>query len=127
MIIEDKIERDSASHIAYILLEQGMLYGQELEDYIKLSLLNYLEFKNDEHYLAFEDLVLEYIEERKTKIFLEDTLLNTTKQVNSLNAIVTQLGVSRPRLVKYINTNELLNDRYKVFIQDKKAHELRKV
>lgn len=124
MVITDKIERNIASHTAKVLMEHGMLYGQELEDYLKLSVLGYLNFKSDEHYLAFENLVLEYIDARRDYYIIFDTKTNKKIEVPTINAVLTKLGGTKPRLLRLMDQGELIKDRYKVLHISMKAHEI---
>ncbi len=55
------------------MVKDGMIWGDELEWYIKINTKGLLSFKNDEHYLAFEDLVLDRIE--KNKVLIRGTFL----------------------------------------------------
>lgn len=56
-----------ALDIARQLNKEGMLWGDELEIYIKSQVYTKKGFKSDEEYLEFENVVLDYLEERRQK------------------------------------------------------------
>lgn len=73
-----------ASIIANCLLKDGMIWGENLEWYIKTSLNGIIEFRTESHYLSFENKVLEYVENRvENAIKIID--INTNKSKIYLN------------------------------------------
>lgn len=65
-----KFQKNIAASIAKDLLEEGMIWGDELEEYLKLNAKGFMAFENEEHYLEFENYFLRYY--RKT-YFKQDT------------------------------------------------------
>ncbi|EQF29630.1 hypothetical protein QEW_4677 [Clostridioides difficile CD160] len=53
--------------IAHDLEKDGMVWGDELEMFIKSQIYTKRGFKSDEDYLEFENIVLDYLEEKRKK------------------------------------------------------------
>ena len=62
-----KNEKSIASKIAKDLLKEGMVWGEELEEYAKLNAKGLMKFKSDEHYLEFENHLLNMVEKEISK------------------------------------------------------------
>ena len=54
--------------IARILLDQGILWGKELEWYIRTSAIGIIDIRDDEHYFELENYVLNVIEKNRKKM-----------------------------------------------------------
>ena len=118
-------KRNQAVEIAQILAVEGMLFGQELEEYIELEEMDWLvKLKNDEKD-EFIDEVIKSVEkqwkkaiavydkkERITKIFL--TAEDAAKEINtSLSGIYTSKRI-----------NSCVNNRYILSIYKPNINEL---
>ncbi len=118
-------KKDQAVEIAQILAVEGMLFGQELEEYIELEEMDWLvKLKNDEKD-EFIDEVIKSVEkqwkkaiavydkkERITKIFL--TAEDAAKEINtSLSGIYTSKRI-----------NSCVNNRYILSIYKPNINEL---
>lgn len=112
-----------ASLLASELLEYGMIFGNELEWFIKTSVDGYIKFTSDIDYLKFEDLVLEYVEKRSNKsIVLEDLLENKTKIYTEVKYISKFLNVSDTAIYNALNNKHLLKKRYKAYYKKIKLY-----
>lgn len=85
--------------IARILLNQGILWGKDLEWYIRTSAIGIIDIRDDEHYFELENYVLNIIEKNKKKmIFIED--LETGNRYIYSKAINAEkkLGIKKERI-----------------------------
>lgn len=94
-----KNEKAIASKIAKDLLEEGMLWGEELEEYAKLNAKGLMKFKSDEHYLEFENHLLDMVEKeisREILVKMNDKKLKFT----TIKSASEMTGVSQDFLYK---------------------------
>ncbi|CEP92081.1 Uncharacterised protein [[Clostridium] sordellii] len=94
-----KNEKAIASKIAKDLLKEGMLWGEELEEYAKLNAKGLMKFKSDEHYLEFENHLLDMVEKeisREILVKMNDEKLKFT----TIKSAAETTGVSQDFLYK---------------------------
>ena len=88
-----KNEKSIASSMARDLLEEGMIWGEELEEYAKLNAKNLMVFKSDEHYLEFENHLLGVVEKIISKNIIVE-VAGDRKVFNTFKDAAKNLGVS---------------------------------
>lgn len=109
-----------ASILASELLEYGMLWGNELEWFLKKSVDGYIKFNNDKEYLEFEDMVLNYIEIRYKKIvFVLDISQNKVGRYMSVNDIADELDVSKTAIYNALKNGTLVKRKYYIFYSNR--------
>lgn len=94
-----KYQKAIAASIAKDLLEEGMVWGEELETYIKLNAKGLMVFENDEHYLEFENYFLGCIERTITRD-IQVRQNESAKIVNTIKDAAIYSGVSAQVLYK---------------------------
>ena len=103
-----------ASQIAGYLMKEGMIWGDELEWYIKINTKGLLSFKNDEHYLAFEDLVLDRIEKNKKSVVVNDISTREEFRFDNISRCAEHFGCAYDRVRVTSLTQGLMYKRYKI-------------
>ncbi|MGX4601713.1 hypothetical protein [Faecalimicrobium sp. JNUCC 81] len=104
-----------ASIIANDLLQEGMIWGDDLEWYIKVSLEGSIKFKNDKEYLEFENKVLEFIETRTNNtIKVTDLHKQSSKIYFKISDVAKYLKKSDTCIYKSLKNKNLISQRYKI-------------
>lgn len=111
-----KYQKNIATSIAKDLLEEGMVWGDELETYIKLNAKGLLVFENDEHYLEFENYFLGCIEKAITKD-IKVRKNERTMIVNTIKDAAKCSGVSAPVLYKGLKNKKFSIIKNKINIE----------
>ena len=122
-----KNNKQVASQIAQYLIEDGMVWGEELEWYIKLSAKGLVRFKNDEHYLAFEDLVLDRIEKNKKWVVVNDITTGDIYKFDNISRCAEHFGCTYDRVRVTISNKGLMYKRYKIRYETKTIKDLSKI
>ena len=98
-----KFQKNIATSIAKDLLEEGMIWGDELEEYLKLNTKGIMVFENEEHYLEFENYFLDIIEKlisSKIQVRKNETVLITS----TIKDAAKRSGVSEPALCNHLRS-----------------------
>ncbi len=74
----NQFQKDIASRFAKDLIEDGLIAGEELEWYLKSNVVGLFKFKNEKHYLDFEEEVLKNVEKKRRFIRVID--INADKE-----------------------------------------------
>lgn len=85
-----KNEKAVASEIGRNLLKEGMVWGDELEEYARTNAKGLVRFKSDEHYLEFENHLLHIVEReisREILVTVNDKKIKFTNVKSAANAI----------------------------------------
>ena len=98
--------------VASVLLEDGMLYGKALDDFLKVEAE--IIGISDEEYNAFEECVLEYIERHKDYYIVTDHKKNEKIRFNTATDTADFLKTTVFKLARIIEKQILLNDRYTI-------------
>lgn len=130
-----KHEKHIASLIAKELLEEGMIYGDELEEYVKLNSKGLINFKDDRSYLEFEDYLLGCIErskKRNEKIVKKHTRKDRqkityvfdikTRELNKFDSVkeaAEEIKINPGMVSAYLKNNFRYKQRY-IFTRDEK-------
>ena len=116
-----------ASQIAGYLMKDGMIWGDELEWYIKINTKGLLSFKNDEHYLAFEDLVLDRIEKNKKLVVVNDITTGDVYKFDNISRCAEHFGCTYERVRVTISNRGIMYKRYKIRYETKTIKDLSKI
>lgn len=116
-----------ASQIAGYLMKDGMIWGDELEWYIKINTKGLLSFKNDEHYLAFEDLVLDRIERNKKLVVVNDITTGDVYKFDNISRCAEHFGCTYERVRVTISNRGIMYKRYKIRYETKTIKDLSKI
>ena len=116
-----------ASQIAGYLMKDGMIWGDELEWYIKINTKGLLSFKNDEHYLAFEDLVLDRIERNKKSVVVNDIETREEFRFDNISRCAEYFGCTYDRVRVTISNRGIMYKRYKIRYETKTIKDLSKI
>ncbi|WP_343102039.1 hypothetical protein [Romboutsia sp. MSSM.1001216sp_RTP31141st1_G3_RTP31141_220114] len=114
--------------IARILLDQGILWGKELEWYIRTSAIGIIDIKDDDHYFELENYVLNVIEKnRKKMIFIED--LKTGNRYIYSKAIYAEnkLGIKKERIREAGKKGRKVQKKYLIRRTDATIKDLQKI
>lgn len=98
-----KFQKNIATSIAKDLLEEGMIWGDELEEYLKLNTKGIMVLENEEHYLEFENYFLDIIEKlisSKIQVRKNETVFITS----TIKDAAKRSGVSEPALYKHLRS-----------------------
>lgn len=110
-----KFQKNIATSISKDLLEEGMIWGDELEEYLKLNAKGLMMFENEEHYLEFENYFLDCIE----KAILSKIQIKKNEKVCIVTTIrdaAKRSGVSEPALYKHLKNGSysILKDKINI-------------
>ena len=103
-----------ASMIAGYLMDEGMIWGDELEWYIKVNTKGLIGFKSDEEYLEFENLVLDRIEKNKRCVAVNDITTGEEFRFDNIHRCAEYFRCSYDRVRLTIVNNGLMYRRYKI-------------
>lgn len=96
-----KNEKAVASKIGRDLLKEGMVWGDELEEYAKSNAKGLVKFKSDEHYLEFENHLLHIVEREISKEILVN--INDEKlKCTTVKSAASVAGVSESFLYTHL-------------------------
>lgn len=96
-----KNEKAVASKIGRDLLKEGMVWGDELEEYAKSNAKGLVKFKSDEHYLEFENHLLHIVEREISKEILVN--INDEKlKCTTVKSAASAAGVSESFLYTHL-------------------------
>lgn len=111
-----KTARQRASEIAYQLVNEGMVWGNDLEYFIKSQVYRRNGFETDEDYLKFEDIVLNFVEERIKKKNIEIVDIDSDRRIGLGNmAQLSKILKCDSATVSYcLNKNSLYKGKYKI-------------
>ena len=105
-------KRNQAVEIAQVLAMEGMLFGQELEEYIRLDEMDGLiELKDDER----DEFIDEVIKDKKDKI---------TKIFSKAEDAAKEINTSLSNIYASKRINSCVNDRYILSIYKPNINEL---
>lgn len=88
-----KYQKSIISSLAKELLQMGMIWGNELEEYIKVSLKGEILIQNDAHYLEIENYFLDIVEKEINK-FIEVREEGEVKRVRTIKDAAKISGIS---------------------------------
>ncbi|HEB5000158.1 TPA: hypothetical protein R0E49_000670 [Clostridioides difficile] len=121
-----KTDMVKASTIAGDLLKDGMVWGDDLEHFIKSQVYRRNGFKSDEDYFKFENTVLDLVEERAKikKIEIIDIKTNERFVLNNRKQAIKKLGCNEGVLSVYLRKNYIYKNRYKIAYAKLKLNEI---
>lgn len=111
-----KFQKNIATSIAKDLLEEGMIWGDELEEYLKLNTKGIMVFENEEHYLEFENYFLDIIEKlisSKIQVRKNETVFITS----TIKDAAKRSGVSEPALYNHLRSGRYSTLKNKINIE----------
>lgn len=110
----NKFQKDIASRFAKDLIEDGLIFGEELEWYLKCNVVGLFKFKNEKHYFEFEEEVLKNVEKKRRFIRILD--INTDEEILFKDSTEAQeyLNISKSRITTAISLKSILAKRYRV-------------
>ena len=118
-------QKHQAAQIAKILAEEGMLFGEDLEYYLKLDELNALYRLSDNDRDAFIDEIISMVEFNWRKaIAVYDIKENNTKIFIDAEQAANELNTTKANVYTSKRINSKVNDRYIVSIFKPKIKEL---
>lgn len=110
-------QKSIASELARDLIKYGLIVGDELKEYLILGVDRRFLFKSEEHYMEFEDCVIDFIEKKRRRIKVIDIKKGDIKIFNSTTEVGNELGISKYRVSNAINQKSLVFKRYKMEYQ----------
>ena len=116
-------EKSCLDNIVKILLEEGILWGDELEWYIRKSVEGEIKVDNDEKYMELENYILESLEKkRRNLIKVKDLKTNKIYIFDSATKMQREIGIPDYR-IHQIKKNKLSNKtiykkRYEISVGD---------
>ena len=113
-----------AKEIAIGLIEDGMIWGDELEWYIKISTQGHFRFTSEEHYLAFEDLVLDSIEKNIRCVVVKDIKTLEIYKFNNISDCAKYFDVRYEKVRSAIFNQGIMSRRYKIRYESKTIKDL---
>ena len=120
-----KWKKYQAEQIAKVLAEEGMLFGEDLEYYLKLDKLNALYRLSDNDRDAFIDEIISMVEFNWRKaIAVYDIKENNTKIFIDAEQAANELNTTKANVYTSKRINSKVNDRYIVSIFKPKIKEL---
>lgn len=101
--------------IVETLFDEGMVFGADLENYIKdtIATTKY-KFIDDNHYLLFEDKVLHLIEKRSTKYEVFDLKTRRSVLRNNVTEVKNLHKFSTKQIQESLKYNIYIKKRYRV-------------
>lgn len=88
-----KYQKSLISSLARELLNMGMIWGNELEEYIKVSLKGEMIIQSDAHYLEIENYFLDIVEKEITNS-IEVRVKDKVERVRTMKAAAEISGIS---------------------------------
>lgn len=122
-----KTQKYIASTIAGYLIKDGMIWGEELEWYIKINTKGLFKFKSDEHYLEFENLILDRIEKNKRFVVVNDITTGEVYKFDNISRCAEYFGCTYDRVRITISNKGLMYKRYKIRYETKTIKDLSKI
>lgn len=122
-----KTQKYIASTIAGYLIKDGMIWGEELEWYIKINTKGLFKFKSDEHYLEFENLILDRIEKNKRFVVVNDITTGEVYKFDNISRCAEHFGCTYDRVRITISNKGLMYKRYKIRYETKTIKDLSKI
>ena len=119
-------QKSVASLIAKELIEEGMIWGKELEWYIKVNMKGTVRFTSEEHYLKFEDLVLAMIEKHIRCVVVNNINTGETYKFNNIPECAKYFNISYDKVRGAIFNKGIMSKRYKVKYESKSIKDLTK-
>ena len=118
-------KRNQAVEIAQVLAMEGMLFGQELEEYIRLDEMDGLiELKDDERD-EFIDEVIKAVEKQwKKAVAVYDKKDKITKIFSKAEDAAKEINTSLSNIYESKRINSCVNDRYILSIYKPNTNEL---
>ncbi|RDY22854.1 hypothetical protein CHF27_011070 [Romboutsia maritimum] len=124
----NKNKLDVASKMATQLLKEGMLWGEELENFIKSGKgrYGYTFYTTEEEYLEFENAVLDYIEKRINKqVKVTDIKTKTSAIYKGISEATKGIRCNSPgSLYYYIKYKKIYKNRYLIEHSRPKLNEI---
>ena len=105
-------QKSVASELAKDLVEYGLLTGEELKEYLIMGVDKQFAFKSEEHYIEFEECVIDFIEKKRRKIKITDITNGDVQYVYTGKEASDILGVTVYRVSAAINKKYLVGKRY---------------
>lgn len=108
-----KYLQKQAIDIGSVLLEDGMLYGNELDKFLQIE-ANLLGITLEEEYNDFEECVLDYVQRHKDYYIIHDLQENKQIRKNKATEVAIFLDTTVSKLDRLIRKQILIKDRYKL-------------
>lgn len=107
--------KHTAKAIAETLVEEGMLFGYELEQYIKDTFVNSrYKFIDDKHYLLFEEIVFNQLEKFTTKYELTKVDSEDVEVYDTMADIQRAYKLAHHEIKKSVDYGRLCRKKYRV-------------
>lgn len=114
-----------ASLTANTLLRNGMIWGCELEWYIKINAKGLISIKNDEEYFEIENMILDLVEEIKSKMIkVTDIKAKEQHYVMNVHEAVKLIHGEWKSIQKALNRGSIYKKRYKFEYENLKVYEI---
>lgn len=97
-------QQETAHKIASTLIEEGVVFGEDLEMFIKDNCQGRNMYTNDEEYLKFEDLVLYYIEKKSSYIVVTNMRNNKEIHYKTAHEVREKLKISLHLYNKFLDS-----------------------
>lgn len=120
----NKQQSQVANEIAHILISDGMLFGDDLKDYITACCEFEFKFKNEEHYQEFENKVFECIDIHSTTYKILDIKTKDEVLCKSIEQIKNSIRSTHKTIRKCIDQGTLIRGRYKINIIKAKIYKI---
>ncbi|HBF7477285.1 hypothetical protein ACRVX5_11685 [Clostridioides difficile] len=121
-----KTAKHRASEVASQLVNEGMVWGNDLECFIKSQVYRKKGFETDEDYLKFENMVLDFVEERIKKKNIEavDTDTNIRIGIGNVNQLSKILKCNFATVNHFLKKDSLYKGKYKIRYVKLKLNEI---
>ncbi|MGL5718624.1 MAG: hypothetical protein ACRCXT_23005 [Paraclostridium sp.] len=110
-------QKTIASTLAKDLIEDGLLTGEELKEYLILGVNREFLFKSEEHYMEFEECVIDFIEKKRNRIKITDTVTGEIKELPTAKEVASTLGITVYMVSSAIHQKNLVFKRYRLEYQ----------
>ena len=118
-------KRNQAVEIAQVLAMEGMLFGQELEEYIRLDEMDGLiELKDDERDEFIDEVIKAVEKHRKKAVAVYDKKDKITKIFSKAEDAAKEINTSLSNIYASKRINSCVNDRYILSIYKPNTNEL---
>ena len=118
-------KRNQAVEIAQVLAMEGMLFGQELEEYIRLDELDGLiELKDDERDEIIDEVIKAVEKQWKKAVAIYDKKAKLTKIFSKAEDAAKEINTSLSNIYASKRINSCVNDRYILSIYKPNTNEL---
>lgn len=118
-------KRNQAIEIAQILAVEGMLFGQELEEYIKLNEIDGIITLQEDEVDEFIDEVIKAVEKQwKKAVAVYDKKDKITKIFSKAEDAAKEINTSLSNIYASKRINSCVNDRYILSIYKPNTNEL---